>query len=83
LDDELLAMVPQPCLAVIMLFPMTDAYMAFAQEQEERIAREGQHVSPKIYYMRQTIRNACGTYAVLHSLANNQHRIEIGKSMMM
>ncbi|RKP10294.1 hypothetical protein THASP1DRAFT_27932 [Thamnocephalis sphaerospora] len=75
LEDELLCMVPSPCHAVLLLFPITDNYEAFCREESERIARDGQRISPNIYYMRQTIRNACGTYAVLHSLANNQDRV--------
>lgn len=32
LDDDLLAMVPQPCLALIMLFPITPATEAAKQQ---------------------------------------------------
>ncbi|KAI8051290.1 ubiquitin carboxyl-terminal hydrolase isozyme L3 [Syncephalis plumigaleata] len=78
LDEELLAIVPAPCVAVILLFPVTENYEAFRKAETERIEREGQQISDKIFYMRQTIRNACGTYAVLHSLANNEDLVDLG-----
>jgi len=30
-----------------------------------------------IYFMRQTIGNACGTIALIHAIANNRHQIEL------
>lgn len=78
LDEELLAMVPQPVIAVLLLFPITDASEKAKQEEEDRIAKGGQTVSPSVYFMRQTIGNACGTIGVLHSLANNQGTVTIG-----
>jgi len=38
----------------------------------ERIQSGGQILSPKVWFMKQTIGNACGTIGVLHSLANNE-----------
>lgn len=92
-------MVPEPCVAVILLFPITEnvgeissndttelifylivnQYEAFRKTETERIEREGQKTSDKLFYMRQTIRNACGTYAVLHSLVNNRDRVDLGR----
>jgi hypothetical protein len=31
---------------------------------------------PTMYFMRQTIGNACGTVALIHALANNEDRID-------
>ncbi|KAI9592461.1 ubiquitin carboxyl-terminal hydrolase isozyme L3-like protein [Syncephalis fuscata] len=83
LDDELLAIVPQPCVAVILLFPVTDNYEDFRKKETEQINRDGQKVSDKIFYMCQTIRNACGTYAVLHSLLNNRESVGLGDGPLM
>lgn len=113
-DEELLAWVPQPVHALILLFPATDMYEAFVKEEQDEIDKkikeqdvgeeqegneekteqdvseeervdneteeqdvgEDQGVSrttsnnTPIFY-RQTIANACGTYGVIHSLANN------------
>ncbi|XP_003386938.1 PREDICTED: ubiquitin carboxyl-terminal hydrolase isozyme L3-like [Amphimedon queenslandica] len=71
LDPDLLMMIPQPCAALVMLFPITDKYEAFRKEEEEKIEKEGQTVSPNVYYMKQYVGNACGTIGLLHVLCNN------------
>ncbi|KAI9220972.1 hypothetical protein BC828DRAFT_382230 [Blastocladiella britannica] len=76
LDDELLAMMPS-AIAVIMLFPVTGKYEAYKAEEQVRLEStdpEHAHLRPpaSTYYTRQTIRNACGTIAVLHSLFNTR-----------
>ena len=40
LDPELLMMLPQPVLALMLLFPITDKYEEFAREQEEKMKAE-------------------------------------------
>jgi len=69
LDPELLMMLPQPVLALMLLFPITEKYHEFVKEQEAGIPT--QNVSPRLFYMKQTISNACGTVALMHSVANN------------
>ncbi|XP_030836900.1 ubiquitin carboxyl-terminal hydrolase isozyme L3 isoform X2 [Strongylocentrotus purpuratus] len=75
LDDELLMMVPQPVLAVILLFPYDDKYKAFAKTEQENIEKDGQIVNDGVYFMKQTIRNACGTIGVLHAVLNCRDKI--------
>merc|ERR1719447_738593 len=53
----------------MLLFPITDKYEEFAREQEA--AMKDKTVSDKLYYMKQTISNACGTVALMHSVINN------------
>eukprot|EP00051_Salpingoeca_urceolata_P027291 m.480843 g.480843 ORF g.480843 m.480843 type:complete len:229 (-) comp21969_c0_seq1:33-719(-) len=77
LDTELLAMVPQPTVAVLLLFPVSENYEAYRVQEDERIKREGQTVSPDVFYMKQTIGNACGTVALIHSIANNQQNLTV------
>ncbi|KAI8996383.1 peptidase C12, ubiquitin carboxyl-terminal hydrolase [Trametes punicea] len=72
LDNELLSMVTQPVKAVILLFPITEPYEQKRREEDARIAAEGQHpIDPTIFWMKQTISNACGTMALLHALINS------------
>ncbi|KAM5532877.1 hypothetical protein V8D89_013429 [Ganoderma adspersum] len=72
LDPELLGMVSQPAKAVILLFPITDIYEQKRREEDERIVAEGQpELDPTIFWMKQTISNACGTMALLHALVNS------------
>eukprot|EP00744_Colponema_vietnamica_P009946 GILI01014098.1.p1 GENE.GILI01014098.1~~GILI01014098.1.p1 ORF type:complete len:229 (-),score=36.97 GILI01014098.1:53-739(-) len=70
LDDDLLGMVPQPVEAVLMVFPITEAYGENARIERERIERDGQALPPH-FFIRQTIANACGTIGLLHSVASN------------
>ncbi|KAI9227759.1 MAG: hypothetical protein DHS80DRAFT_23983 [Piptocephalis tieghemiana] len=80
LDPELLAFVPRPVKAVILLFPITENYEKFRKEEQERLSAPGANpVDPSIWYTSQTIGNACGSIAVLHSLANNRDEISIEK----
>eukprot|EP00197_Chlamydomonas_leiostraca_P006148 CAMPEP_0202860686 /NCGR_PEP_ID=MMETSP1391-20130828/2315_1 /ASSEMBLY_ACC=CAM_ASM_000867 /TAXON_ID=1034604 /ORGANISM="Chlamydomonas leiostraca, Strain SAG 11-49" /LENGTH=242 /DNA_ID=CAMNT_0049539909 /DNA_START=41 /DNA_END=769 /DNA_ORIENTATION=+ len=75
LDPDLLAMVPKPVLAVIMCFPITEKSEATQKKEDEEQAAiaAGGGIPPAtgVLYMKQTIGNACGTIAVLHSLCNN------------
>ncbi|EEY57452.1 uncharacterized protein PITG_11304 [Phytophthora infestans T30-4] len=51
-EEWALAMVPTPVVGVIMLFPIKP----HADKQEAvRIEKDGQTVSPNVYYMRQTV----------------------------
>ncbi|ORY97609.1 ubiquitin carboxyl-terminal hydrolase isozyme L3 [Syncephalastrum racemosum] len=71
-DPELLAMLPKPVGAIIFLFPLTENYENFKEEEEAHLTKLEQNVSPKIMFFKQTIANACGMIALLHSLANNE-----------
>ena len=35
-----------------------------------------------MYFMKQTIGNACGTVAMIHSIANNTDVLEFGKTLV-
>ncbi|XP_061735768.1 ubiquitin carboxyl-terminal hydrolase isozyme L3 isoform X1 [Nerophis ophidion] len=76
LDPELLSMVPRPVCAVLLLFPVTEKYEAYKQEEEDRLKKQLQEVSPNIFFMRQTISNACGTIGLIHAVANNLAHLE-------
>ncbi|KAJ2928411.1 hypothetical protein H1R20_g8676, partial [Candolleomyces eurysporus] len=72
LDDEMLAIVTKPTKAVILLFPDVPEAKAHQKEEDARIARDGQpHLDPTVFYVKQTIGNACGTIALIHALANS------------
>lgn len=69
-EEWALAMIPKPVHAVIMVFPIKTSSENRSAEQKERILKDGQHVSKGIYYMQQTVANACGTIALLHAIGN-------------
>ncbi|KAK7208602.1 ubiquitin carboxyl-terminal hydrolase [Myxozyma melibiosi] len=71
LDDEsLLSFIPRPALALLLVFPISAAYEAY--KDSEDAARPVYEPSPDdgVIWLKQTIGNACGTYAVLHALLN-------------
>ncbi|XP_022905843.1 ubiquitin carboxyl-terminal hydrolase isozyme L3 [Onthophagus taurus] len=79
LESEALAWVPKPVLAVILLFPYSEKHHNYATEQNERLKVSGQDVSPNVYFLKQVVSNACGTIALVHSVANNCDRIELAE----
>ncbi|XP_044014690.1 ubiquitin carboxyl-terminal hydrolase isozyme L3 [Aphidius gifuensis] len=81
-DPELLAMVPQPLQALILLYPYTDKAQAYDNEVVEKLKNDGQKVSPNVFHMQQCVSNACGTVALIHSVANNLDVIEIEDGML-
>eukprot|EP00252_Welwitschia_mirabilis_P002747 TRINITY_DN1270_c0_g1_i1.p1 TRINITY_DN1270_c0_g1~~TRINITY_DN1270_c0_g1_i1.p1 ORF type:complete len:243 (+),score=52.16 TRINITY_DN1270_c0_g1_i1:242-970(+) len=77
-DDELLEMVPKPVLAVLFLYPITQA------TEQKRIVDEKQFIGDvqevgnnSVYFMQQTVRNACGTVGILHAIGNSQSQLNI------
>ncbi|KAH8093748.1 cysteine proteinase [Cristinia sonorae] len=78
LDADLLALVPHPVKAVILLFPITDSSETRRRNDETRIAAEGQNppIDPSVFWMKQTISNACGTMGLIHAIANSGVQIK-------
>lgn len=81
LDPDMLAFVPRPVLALILVFPTSEAY-----EKEKTIdesVREdyrGRGEMEDVTWFRQTINNACGFYGILHAICNGEAREMIGNS---
>jgi len=78
-DDELLAMVPQPVLAVTLLFECSQNIKAFKEKQREEINASGQTISDDLIYMKQYVGNACGTIATIHSVLNNAELVGLAE----
>ncbi|XP_006652603.1 ubiquitin carboxyl-terminal hydrolase 3-like [Oryza brachyantha] len=76
LDDEMLAIVPQPVLAVILLYPQ--------DRKKESVASTSSTVESKkfnnnVYFTKQTIGNACGTVGIIHAIGNVVSRIKLAE----
>ncbi|KAI5645239.1 ubiquitin carboxyl-terminal hydrolase, family 1 domain-containing protein [Phthorimaea operculella] len=83
LDTDALAFVPKPVLAVVLLFPMSDAYEKHRKDEEMELMSKG-HIPPKdVFHLKQVLSNVCGTIALVHSVANNMHNIEIDKDSLL
>jgi len=70
LDDELLAMVPQPCVALCLLYPSDGISQPRREAQAQQ--RESQPPPPEsLFFTMQPdgIGNACGTIACMHAAA--------------
>lgn len=77
-DPELLAFLPQPTLAIVMLFPITKTYEEYRKLQDQTIANDSLGVT----WFKQTIGNGCGLYALLHVLANLPRDFIVKNSML-
>ncbi|KAG2135640.1 hypothetical protein BD769DRAFT_1441269 [Suillus cothurnatus] len=72
LDPELLGMVSKGVKAVTLLFPSSGIIAQKRKEEDEKIAAQGQYpIDPTIFWMKQTIVNACGTMGLLQALINS------------
>ncbi|KAJ8090532.1 ubiquitinyl hydrolase 1 [Marasmius tenuissimus] len=70
-DEELLAMVPRPVKAVLLLFPISETLEARRRAEDEK-EDESQGGPKNVIWIKQTISNACGTIGLLHALINSQ-----------
>ncbi|ORY33958.1 peptidase C12, ubiquitin carboxyl-terminal hydrolase [Naematelia encephala] len=68
LDPEFLSFTPKPIKAVLLLFPSRGA-LHDAREQEE-VSGEGKWDGKGVWWIKQTIPNACGSIGLLHALLN-------------
>jgi ubiquitin carboxyl-terminal hydrolase L3 len=64
-EDWALQMIPQPVLAVIMLYPLTKVQLDHKDDP-----KQVQTNNPDVWFTKQRIGNACGTVGLLHSLLN-------------
>ncbi|XP_034947387.1 ubiquitin carboxyl-terminal hydrolase [Chelonus insularis] len=77
LDPEVLAMVPKPVLALILLYPESEKVHEYNAELEAKIKAEGKEPPSNVFHMQQCVSNACGTVALIHAVLNNLDQIEL------
>lgn len=82
LEGEDLQWVPQPVLAVILLFPLSEAYEQHRREQETDIKTKGTEPPEGVFHLKQILSNICGTVALVHSVANNIPNIELNEGLL-
>ncbi|EJU02138.1 cysteine proteinase [Dacryopinax primogenitus] len=77
-DPDLLAFVPRPVLALILVFPdFGDYAVRYAKDQANILEYEGCGEGEEVVWFQQTIGNACGLYAILHAVCNGKARGDI------
>uniref|UniRef100_A0A915KK00 Ubiquitin carboxyl-terminal hydrolase n=1 Tax=Romanomermis culicivorax TaxID=13658 RepID=A0A915KK00_ROMCU len=72
-DTECLSMVPGKPFALLFVFPMS--------KTQEQMKTPCPSETLKIYFMKQTINNACGAVALIHALANSHDKINFGNGI--
>lgn len=80
-DPDLLAFVPRPAYALLLIFPVSEAYENFRRKEDSsKEEYEGAGTEEPVLWYRQTIGNACGLIGLLHGVSNGFARSHIGKS---
>lgn len=49
----------------------------FRKQQTEKI--KDQEISSKVYFLKQTVSNSCGTIGLIHAVANNKDKLKLGE----
>lgn len=80
LDPEVRSFLPDPVLALLLVFPITERYESAKREQDAgKQAYDGLRgpSATQVMWYKQTIGNACGTMALLHAISNGPARKSI------
>ncbi|CAP98162.1 ubiquitinyl hydrolase 1 [Penicillium rubens] len=74
-EPDLLAFVPRPSQALLLVFPVSQTYEA-SREAEDASKQNytGSGPSEPVMWFKQTIRNACGLIGLLHAVSNGEAR---------
>ncbi|USP75945.1 uncharacterized protein yc1106_03219 [Curvularia clavata] len=77
-DPELLAFVPRPAHALLLVFPVSHTYEKFRiQEDKDKSEYQGHGPDEEVVWYKQTIGNACGLIGLLHAVSNGSARPHI------
>jgi ubiquitin carboxyl-terminal hydrolase L3 len=79
-DPDLLAFVPRPAYALLLIFPVTETYEKFRREEDEsKPEYSGSGEGEPVVWYKQTIGNACGLICLLHAVSNGAAKPHIEK----
>ncbi|CAG8383581.1 unnamed protein product [Penicillium salamii] len=74
-EPELLAFVPRPSHALLLVFPVSKTYEASREtEDATKDAYKGSGPNEPVMWFKQTIRNSCGLIGLLHAVSNGESR---------
>ncbi|CAO3648968.1 unnamed protein product [Cunninghamella blakesleeana] len=82
LEPENIETIPQPVLGMIFLFPSSELYETYKNKEGIRLNKLEQSISPNVIFFKQSISNACGMIALLHSIANNEENEIVGPGQL-
>ncbi|KAL7947258.1 cysteine proteinase [Trichoderma barbatum] len=70
-EPDLLAFIPRPALALLLVFPISAVYESHRMAEDSLAAEyNGTGDKEPVLWWRQTIRNACGLMGLLHAVTN-------------
>jgi ubiquitin carboxyl-terminal hydrolase L3 len=79
-EPELLAFVPRPAEALLLIFPVSETYEMFRREEDDaKDEYSGSGESESVVWYKQTIGNACGLIGLLHAVSNGAAKQHIKK----
>ncbi|OTA59082.1 putative ubiquitin carboxyl-terminal hydrolase [Hypoxylon sp. EC38] len=74
-EPELLAFVPRPALALLLVFPVSATYESARLAEDAGVPEyDGKGEREPVIWYKQTIRNACGLMGLLHAVSNGPAR---------
>ncbi|GKZ17295.1 ubiquitinyl hydrolase 1 [Aspergillus brasiliensis] len=74
-SPDLLAFIPRPSYALLLVFPVSAAYEASRQAEDAPLPEyTGSGPDEPVMWFKQTIRNACGLIGLLHAVSNGTPR---------
>lgn len=80
-EPELLAFIPRPALALLLVFPVSATYESSRLSEDAGVEEySGMGNGEPVIWWKQTIRNACGLMGLLHAVANGPARGFIEKN---
>ena len=83
-DPSLLAFIPRPAHALLLVFPVSSAYEKTREEEDAPLLEyTGSGPDEEVLWFKQTIGNACGLYGLIHAVCNGVTREFIGRLAIM
>ncbi|GLA83079.1 ubiquitinyl hydrolase 1 [Aspergillus tubingensis] len=77
-SPDLLAFIPRPSYALLLVFPVSAAYEATRRTEDAPLPEyTGSGANEPVMWFKQTIRNACGLIGLLHAVSNGTPRKHI------
>ncbi|KAL4735176.1 hypothetical protein BDV11DRAFT_39102 [Aspergillus similis] len=77
-EPDLLALVPRPSQALLLVFPVSKSYESSRIAEDSSLPEyTGSGPNEPVMWFKQTIRNACGLIGLLHAVSNGEARKHI------
>lgn len=73
-DDEMLQLIPKPVHSIIFLYPLDNKDDFLEKRHSEETSSSDSNIP---WFTKQTVPNACGTIAVIHTILNNLPHVRI------